>query len=1145
MWKAVCKVIALAGLLSATASFTQSINSGDIRGTVTDSSGAVIKGVSVTVTNVATQVSKTVVTDNAGVYDTSSIVTGPYTVTFSMSGFDQLVRGPVTIEAGYTTVNAVLQVGAVTQKVVVTSDIPLLKTESGDLTTTLQSNVMEELPQVTEDWENFMIMLPGTTGTATSSYGASNPGQEISSNGNLPYNKVLEDGADATLALSGYSNVSTFEDVAELQVSQSSFSAQYGNGGTIMNQITKGGTDHWHGDAYEYFQNSALNAANFGFGYKVAVPYLRYNDFGASIGGPIALPHLRKRAFFYFNYDKYLDNSVVTGFSTVPTAATLSGNFTGGYTLYDPTTQTIGTDSAGNPYPIRKSFLQEYGTNAIPASLWDTVSKNLQAYYPTAANSVGYFVPGTINGQGVDENNWYYEYPLDYHAARYFGRLDYDITPSNRLTATDYEIDSPYTTYSAVFACPIGCDETVFRNNNAQLTDVWSISSRTINEARIGFSYSLGQYVDSTLNRGFPAALGWTFAKADDLPSVGGTPYAGFGPGVNTVTDQDAYEPADVVTLIRGKNILHFGGAFPFYQINETAWGNINSGTLEFYGSYTQDWTLNSSGIASPNTSGSGNGYADFLLGYAGSWGASYTPEYSPRLKNPQMFVQDDIKVHPNLTLNLGLRYEISHGFNVLNGNEDVFDPTIENSATNTLGAYWFGSTHTNGRKSLEANVFSTFLPRLGFSWLVRPDTTIRGGVGLFAYDFSQDQYGNGMGAAVSSSGSYGDQSDGIYPVTKFDGNGTLFPLGCTTSCSGYTPGAALPYTSASTSPTRFNGQGAIYQPYHTPIPKIWQWNFGVEHQLARNYVATLSYVASHGFNLAFPTDINAVLTNRSSNDSAYRPYPEYEGISGPLPQGISNYNSLQATITKRMTNGFSLSFNYVWSHMLDDADTSAIGGSGAGTQTIQQESTLTVNNAALNYAASNFDERNVFKGYAIYQLPFGEGQRWLNHGGLVDEVVGGWHVSGVIVLASGNPFQLYADGNTYELDGSQYPNKVSGVNPYQGGHNWHEWFNPEAFSAPGNGNYGDAGRNTLVGPGLNYVNLSGGKTFSLEKSLKFQIRCDATNAFNHPQFAGPTGGLENPNSNGIYTTTYGGSQQISGLKMGGRQVQLVGRLSF
>jgi hypothetical protein len=1153
-------------ILASAAGFAQSTNSGDIRGSVTDSSGALIPGVTVIVLNVDTGVSKDYITNQDGIYDTSSILTGSYKLTFVKNGFEKVLRGPITLEVGSITVNAKLQVGAATEEVVVNTDIPLLTTESGDQSVVLSDKTMNELPQVGPDWENFMFLLPGATNTLSSGVGS------ISINGNLPYSNVLQNGVTQTLPSSQNATVANFENVAEIQVSMSSFSAQYGIGGMIFNQITKGGTNQFHGSAYDYIQNDALNANSYGFVSQPTVPYIRQNHFGGAVGGPI----LRKKMFFYFDFDQIIDHgSASNSTNSIPTPAVMSGDFTGLWPIYDPTTQTIAYDSGGNPYPVRQTFQSEYGSNAIPASMFDSVAAKFQQFYPVPGGSScqnnsstiqanciiagGKFIPGSIGSEGEIQNNFYSTSPASYPTRRYFGRLDYDITPNNRLSMSDSQDDSPAVYPSAVTPGPIGWQSGDVTDNQAQITDVWNISPTLINEARIGYTFEDSDFADLSLGKGYAAKLGWQFGVLDDLPAIEFSnqyPYAWVTPATNAIYIQHVFDPSDVVTMIRGKHALHFGGELLIYRDDSTAWGNANAGTLNYSGQYTQEWTVDpSTGIASPNPV-TGLEYADFLLGTAQSWSANFSPEFGGRLKSPQAFVQDDFKLHPNLTINLGLRYQINHGWNEVHNNEASFDPTVTNPATGAPGAYWYGETHANGRTSIQANVFNDVMPRVGFSWLPKPNTTIRGGFGLFSYNWSLDTYaseGSVMGGANISTGNDSDQTNGITPITQLDGSGTI-----------YGTSTKLPYTVNSNGydPANYNGESANYQPYHTPIPKIYQWNFALQRELTRNLVAELGYVASHGYALQDPTDIDAVPQQYfSSNDAQYRPYPEYQGVNGSAYDAVSNYNSLQASVTERMSNGVSFSFNYVWSHMLDTQDSSG-WGSRAGPINWQ-----IANDPAANYSNSNFDVRDVFKGYAIYQVPFGKQRRFLNHNWLADETIGGWQISTTLILSTGTPYSVFGTQNTYQLAGSAFPNWVPGVNPKPAHQSdkceagsgaaygcLNEWFNPAAFSEPANGTFGNVRRNVLYGPGTNTVNLSAFKEFALPREgMSLKLSCAATNAFNHASFSNPGGGLQGSPGVGQpyswYTTasdgTQVGTQQISGTNVGGRYSEIQLRLQF
>ena len=1144
-------VLPLLLILGSGACFGQSTNAGDIRGTVTDSTGAIIPGVTVSVLNVDTGVSKDFVTNQDGLYDTSSIVAGNYRVTFSKDGFEKLVRGPITLPVGFTTVNAELKVGAMSQEVSVSADVPLLKTETSEQSTTFTSESMVALPQVTQDWQNFTILLPGATGGTGSSQGTANPGQEVAVNGNLPYSNIIADGASTTLSHSQNANPATFENVSELQVNTSSFSAQYGIGGIIFNQVSKSGTNRFHGTAYDFIQNDMLTAhPYFSSG---PIPFLRYNNFGGAIGGPI----LKNKMFFYFNYDQIVNHGNSHGYDTLPTDANIAGNFVGMNALFDPTTQTIAYDALGNPYPVRQSFASENGgANIIPTAMFDPVAaKFQQMFFPTTANLPSFLtpIPGgqSIGGEGQQNNNYYYNQLVSNPAKRYFGRLDYDVTKSNRITLSVTQADYTYPGLSSITNCPVGCQNGYVDNNNSQITDVWNISSTAVNEFRVGYTNQMNYFVDSSLGKGYASQLGWQFAKVNDFPgfeTTGTYPYSWLTPGSNSVYKEHLFDYSDVVTMIRGKHILHFGGELLAYRDNSTAWGNATAGNMQYSGQYTKEYTTDpaicgaSANGAACTVPGTGFEYADFLLGYINNWSANQSPEYGARLKSPQVFVQDDFKVRPNLTINAGLRWQVNHGWNEVHGNIVNFDPTIINPATNTPGAAWYASTHTNGRTALEANVYNTVLPRIGFSWAMRPNMTVRGGFGLYAYNWSLDTYGSGMGNAFGSSGSYSDPTNGIYPAAILGGNGNVIKSSSYYNGPPQDSGVGLPYTSGSTDPARFNGQGfSNYEAYHTPVPKIYQWNFGVQRSLTTDTVAEVAYVGSHGFNLAYPVDINQVpQANWSPNDSQFRPYPNYQGIqtASTRTNAISNYNSLQASITKRMTRGLSMSFNYVWSHFLDDLDSSG-WGSRAGPQDYQNGFS-----PASNYSNSNFDVRNAFKGYAVYQLPFGRGKQFLNNSRWLDEIVGGWQASGTVVLQSGNPFTVYGDQANWSLAGTTFPNRNPGVSLYLPNKGINGWFNPQAFTKPADGTWGNVRRNSLYGPGINVFNMSAAKSFALPwESVRIEFRADAANVFNHKSLGTP-GGLNLGSAAGV-GQPYTSANTISTVTTSGRDLQLMLRLNF
>ena len=1160
------------------ACLAQNTSSGDIRGTVTDPTGAVIPGATVTVKDVDKDVISTYVSDGAGLYDTGPIVPDHYLLTFTRDGFKSFVRGPITLGIGINTVNAQLTVGTAAQMIVVNTDLPLLTTESGAQEGTMEASTMSDLPQVGgADWENFVILMPGAAGAPENASSSLNPGQVSSINGNLPFESVLQDGATTTLPMSQNSDVTVFETTAEVKVSATAFSAQYGVGDIVYNQITKSGTDKFHGAGYEYFQNNALNAYPYEFGQTRAqvgsIPVLRYNNFGGAVGGPVKP---LKKVFFYFDYDRTINNSAGSGGTmTVPDSNVLAGNFSaaGLPTLYDPTTQvvktsgtctqngTVVTATAASPCVQRTAFQDEaqYGgdgthaTNKIPTSLISPTALAIQKYYP-ASNTTG-----TPNG-GYNINNYHYSVPNADPFIKWFGRLDYDVTSSNRVTLSETESDNP-AQYLNQGICPINCQHGDVSRDNAEVSDIWSFGSHLTNEARLGFTDQMNFFTPFGQGQGWAATLGMPMLVVDSFPNVGINNYYGLGSSSNAVYKEMVFDPSDVVTLIKGRHVLHFGGEFLINRADATAWGNENPGSVNYSGEYTASGgqnTLATDGFA----------YADFLLGETNSWGANVNPEFGGRWKTPQMFLQDDWKVKPDLTVNLGLRYEIETGWSETKGNEAVFDPAVvsmdvtdavgQGYGQEVQGGYWFGFLAQNGRTTLQAPKNDIVLPRVGFAWQLRNNTVLRGGLGMYASTWSEDTYGGGMGNAFGSSGGSSDSTAGICPVVEIGATGQA-PDTRDPGCGvGSLNGESIfsTYLSAPTTPWAHQGltQSVTYNQYHTPVPKNYQWSLSVQREFAKDFVGEVTYVGNHGTGLNFPVDIDQVpesALQNGPNDQSFEPYPLYGSINGSTNNAISNYHSLQTVLTKRMSYGLQFSVNYVWSHFLDEMDSSG-WGSRAGWQTYQN-----AYDPKANYSQSNFDIRQAFKGEAIYHLPFGRGALFLNNNLVLDEVLGGWQLSSTFQAQAGQPMGIttgdHNNSNNRSGNYTQFANETGNYKSNDSvtgnaNHSLAEWFNVNAFSEPAPGTYGTFRNNIITGPDLTDVNFSFGKSFDIwpEKNVKFQIRADMSNALNHPSFS-QSGSNEvgcTPNSQGS-AVTGSCSATINSTTVGGRALQLYGRISF
>ncbi len=1166
-------------LLLAIPTFSQSRNTGEIRGTVS-AGGAVVLGATVTVTNIDTGETKNFVTNQDGIYDTVSTPAGNYNISFSAQGFKKLVRGPVTLQVDVITENATLDVGAVTETVTVTAEgAPLLETETSHMGAILDAKTIGELPQIGagitgNDWANFNILLPGA-GSAPSQpssegSGAYNAGDAVSLNGNLPnYANYLQDGGVVQLPVSNNVDNTLFEAVQEVQITTSSFSAEYGIGGAVFNQITKSGTNGFHGSAYEYWQNNILNASPYfgipngsgGFTPQKA-PYIRYDEWGGSVGGPI----IKNKLFFYFVRDKIYNNGAASAsLGTVPTLAE-RGMGTANPGAFDFSGVPCSSSSTSpNPCPIYDPATRttvggaatQFPGNVIPGNRLDPVAAKILASYPLPNAGA----PGALT------NNFSTILPAPNPNLRYFGRIDYDLSAKNRISFSISQKDNPGVNKGGPFPCPQNCFSGDIDGYNAQVTDTWEISPKMVNELRMAYTKQGNWFVPDTLGFNAATSLGLQYAKADVYPNL---TVAGPGqccstlqPGTNAIYIEGLYDPSDVLTLIKGKHILHFGVEVLMGDADTTPWGNITAGNFTFNGLYTAQ------NGASAGTSGSG--LADFLLGDVQTWSATNQITSYVRLKSPQLFVQDDFKLRPNLTLNLGLRYVATTGMSELHNSLGGFDPDIPlncpayvGAATpanpngtpctvggvaygtpgviplnGTSGSLWFAPQ--NNRNTLQKSIYDIFLPRVGFAWSIRNDTVVRGGFGMYSYNYSEDDYGNGngFGATTTSTGSASDPNSGKGPT----------PL-VTLSESAANAAPVLNYVVGSPNAKQVsqylnigNPSNQTYVPYNVSPGRINEYQLSVEHQFAHSYMASIAYVGSHASNLQFPTDLNQItsaagLAASSANlgfVQADRPFPAWGQLGGDNYVATTNYNALQATINKHYSNGLVFSFNYTWSHFLDEQDSGGWGSRG-GTQYWQIG-----NNPSANYGNSNFDIPNAYKGYASYELPFGKGKNYLNHNAVESAVVGGWSVSGTMLTQSGNPFTVTNQNNENStITGcgngcSWFPDVVASTRV--GNPSPNEWFNTAAFAnapAPTTANpdvlfaFGDEGRNSLRGPRLTVVNLSLAKKFSLGERVHVELRSDWVNVFNHPSFNTPGNTFGGNNFGEINEATQGGGVTVA-----------------
>jgi len=1106
--RSIYKMLVLsAGMLCAYSgsAWGQATNSADVTGSVTDPSGAIVPGAKVTVRDLDKNTERTLTTNESGLFDSGPLVSSDrYLVVFQKEGFATVERGPMTLTSGVTGLNVQLTLAQSAQQVVIQDSAgPLLETATAEISQTVPQETLKALPQAggIPDWQAFLTFLPGTRGNGTNNNSAGMGG--VSVNGSMPFSNALLDGATVSSPMSNnVINTPIFDSVAEVKMSDSAFSAQYGGGGIVYNQISKGGSNQIHGLGFEYFKNTALIAAPYGFnGVSFKTP-LHFNDFGGNIGGPL----VKNKIFLFFALENAINHTTpAVSFATVPTAAVRAGNFAGMNQIYDPTTQTV---NATTGVVTRQPFVN----NQIPLSMLDTVAKNVQAYYPQPN------LPGIVTN-GIATNNFSYLAPGNSPKRKYFGRFDADVTSKHRLTGSAAWNDGPSIPYSPV--APINRAPGDVMNMSGQLSDYWTISPRMINELRIGFMGEYDQFTPDTLGKGYPAKLGLQFSKADVFPTLTITNYYGLGGGLNTNYKENTFDISDQFTLIHGRHLLHFGGAMVIFRADSTAWGNIYGANLGFTGVYTAG--SNTGSLAS----GSGSAYADFLLGYAQNWSATVSPEYGGRLKNPGLFVQDDFKVTPKLTLNLGLRWEGNTGWSEVNGNERSFDPNVINPATNAPGAMWYATTAANGRKTLQKGVWNNWLPRFGFAYQLGTKTVVRGGFGLYTFPWNVDTYASaGLGNAFTSSGNQTDSTGNVQPVVILGSDGNTNYQGA--------KGSAINslYRLAPTTPEAYNGQSVGFIQYTSPSPLLRSWNLTIQRQVTGSMVFDIGYVGSNQSHLPFTTDVNQVRESQlGPNDAAFRPYP-FQTLQGYTTAGIANYHAFQTGLTRRFSQGLMFNFNYTWSHMMSNQDSSGWGTLQGATPYQRAYDPMA------NYGPSNFDIRHMFKGHASYDLPFGVNRKFLSSSKALDYVIGGWSLFGDLIVQGGSPFTpRMLVNNSYSQSGGNFvwfPNVVGDPTAVAGGQTINSWFNTNAFAAPAPGTFGNMGRNAVYGPGLSALNMSLHKIFAVTERVKLDFSANASNVTNHPSFALPDS-LIGPGHIG----------RITGTSVGARQMELVLKVAF
>jgi hypothetical protein len=1022
-------------------------NQGAIAGVVEDSSGAVVPNARLTATEKSTGTVYHAVTSSAGSYRFPNVRIGTYDVTVSATGFKSPTLTGIEVQIATTAaVDIKLTAGGVNETVTVQADAPTLQSETSDIGTVVGGKQILDLPlalgstvQAMRSPEAFVFLTPGAVGPGSDSGNGGTFESKISGGQNYA-TEVLLDGSATTRSENGSSfdeTAPSVDAIGEFKVITSTLPAEFGRTtGGIESFSTKAGTNRYHGEAYEIFRNTALDANTWGDDFILSqnpsdpslfsTPLDRQNDYGGTFGGPVIVPHLyngKDRTFFFFSWEQYRQTTGGITTSTVPTADELAGNFnatldTGNILgtnpcdgtpiyqgeVFDPaTTQTIGG------VECRTAFMNEPGStgNVIPTTRFSPVGQNIIAYYPAPQNTnltnnytfpYSYPILDTAMTVRIDQN-------ISSKSKAYF---TYNSRTNDRLStnpewanAAGAGRNQKFTTHFIRFGYDYSITPTMLNHFN--------VGYNRTNSANIGAGVGLGGGADWDSKLGITGASGPMFPAIN----VAEASTASFGDSVDGDTIDNGFRFNDTLTWVKGKHEFKFGYEQWYQQYSPLDFDN-QSGTFNFARAQTAGTS------ASSNLSG--NGIASLLLGELSSANLTAYASQARWLRSYFAgFAQDTFKVTPTLTLNVGFRYEIDEPQKEANGDTSNISVTAPNpGAGNLPGALVFAGTGTGRNGNVNerwANIYKKdFGPRVGFAWSpseLRGNTVFRGGYGII--------YGNLQ---------YADF--GAFNLTGFQANPAF------NSVNGFDPAlkidSGLPAYPAppNLDPSQLNFTGPQYTaPSYGRPPMIQNWSFEVQHQIASDLIMDIAYVGGHSTNLRSNYDaVNTLnpkyfslgtnlLTPIGSQTAVPLPYPTFPTSAivaqalVPFPQyygfntdgalenlGQSTYNALEAQLTRRFHNGLNLMASYTWSKTLTDADSA-----------LPYFATLHQGGAPQNVfdrpgdkAISNQDLPQNFVLSYIYELPFGKNKKFLSHGGVEDRVVGGWSVSGIQRYESGQP---------------------------------------------------------------------------------------------------------------------------------------------
>jgi hypothetical protein len=1135
------------------------ITSSTMYGQVTDATGAAVPGAQVSASNTDTNLTRTLETNSAGEYRIELLPVGSYRVEITKPGFKKVVLDGIVLQINVPgRVDATMQLGNVSETITVTESVPLINTTSPELGRTIENAEIKNLPLVNR---NAYQLLELTPGVQNSTFNAGQPNPVIT----LGYpeqrtfiNGGVDGGAgsvsyylDGGINMTGLRNTGNIlpnpDAIQEYRVETSNYDAEYGKMSSgVITVLTKSGTNNLHGSLFEYWRDSSLNANNWDS--TLATPPLRRNQFGGTLGGAI----IKNKTFFFVSYQglRQLSSFFFTG-ATVPTAAERTGDFTG----FPGLTALPSQYTCGSPTVI------------CPKLLDPTAQELLN---PTGASTS---FP-TIPTSNVANNGWQGIAPSPFNTDEFLIKLDHNLTANHRLSGSYFYTtgDNSVPPLNSTSGQPNGniawsIQSFSWRQQNFNASDTWTARPNLVNQVWIGYTRNVGGRTNLPATSLGDLGSEFTVQGPHSLPQITVTGFFTAASAIaGPLAESNFYNVRDVLSWSHGRHTISFGADETLDKdIQQTLLNNY--GVFGFNGTNIKD-SVSGKSIAVP-------ALANFLMGLPTSLSqdapvTGYTNTWSTGL-----FAQDNFRIFPRLTINLGLRWDIQTPPTDPLNRGTTFEESVQSVAfpTAPLGALFFGDPGvTRGIVPVRWHHVS---PRIGLAWDPKGDgkTSIRAGAGVFYGSVSGNEWNtvtNFEPSAVRYTFTNATQAvtgSGLTAVPKgatltcpynnlVANNGSGAPLGATVTCgagagSGLKGTDPFPFT-----PGQFITPGGPFFGFAKDFqwPYSYQINLSVQRQLTANLSVSAAYVGTLSHDLPFAQDINApatgalapaCATSASGNITQRRPIDNPSTTTctgGGSPFGTlflaqsnqtASYNGLQTTVQMRMTRGVMLYGFYTFSHTFDSVqlDNNTTQG-GAEDMT----------NLRLERGPADFDIRHQFVTALVWQLNYFSAESPLKRA-----LLNGWSVSPIIKIHSGLPFTVLngKDANLTGNTAAERAQLVTGVDPVLGSRNAAEWFNTAAFVqnpaalVSGVAVNGDAGRNILRGPTFKDVDLSISRDFSLSHfrdGMNIQLRADAYNVFNIVSLNPPVG-----NGATVGSSTFGQITSASAM----RQLQLGLRFTF